>query len=227
MHRLGLFGFTALIVVSIATYGAGAQNQPSSVASGTQAGPTSGIDKKSISKELADEALKLKGETESRLKKLDQLENVLKDNQRNTEFAGKTVDDLLALLRDSATRLAADGVFRKLLGAQEGTARDLANQSATHPDPKIREMSRQFNDRADEIAAMGREAEQLRAGLLAQIGRLAEQKERLRFSVALSEIEEFVKNSRAYLDQLNDVARGSKSLADKLDDAFGSDRPSQ
>ena len=50
-------------------------------------------------------------------------------NQQDTALAGKTVEDLLALLGDSASRLASDGVFRKMLNAQEAAARDLANQA--------------------------------------------------------------------------------------------------
>jgi hypothetical protein len=223
MFRIALVGLAVLVLFGLPISDAVAQTQsgpaPSAAAPGT--------DKKSINKDLADEADKLKVETEGRLKKLDELEIELKKNQHDTEFAGKTVDDLLALLRDSAARLAPESAFRKMLSAQVATARDLANQTAANQNPKIRELSKQYNDRADEMAAMGREAEQLRTGLLAQIGRLEEKKEELKFITSLAGIEEFVKNSRAYLDQLKSVANGSKSLADKLDNAFGSNRPSQ
>jgi DNA repair exonuclease SbcCD ATPase subunit len=204
----------------LGTPGLSAQPQPA------PASP-SRSDMGSVSKNLGDEALRLKEETARGLKKLDDLERQLTVGRENTENAGRTVDELLSLLREGAARLSPDAAYVRILNAQEATVRDFANRAASHADGEIRKLASWYKDKAEEIATIRQEAEQLRTRLLTQIDRLEQQKGRLEFAVAAVQIDQFIKNARAYLDTLNDIATGAKSLADNLGNAFGTTQPTQ
>lgn len=180
-----------------------------------------------IAKNLGDEALKLREDTSRGLRKLDELERDLTINQQNTENTRKTVDELMSLLREGASRLSPDGVYVRTLDSQEAVVRDFGNRAAAKTDAEIRKLAAWYKDKAEEIAGIRREAEQLRTRLLAQIDRLEQQKERLEFAIAVTQIEQFIKNARAYLDTLNTIAVGAKNLADNLGNAFGTARPTQ
>ena len=127
--------------------------------------PASRADMGAISKNLGDEALRLKEETARGLKKLDDLERELTINQQNTENARKTVEELLSLLREGAARLSPDGAYVRTLNAEETIVRDFGNRAIANADGEIRKLAPWYKDKAEEIAAIRREAEQLRTRL--------------------------------------------------------------
>ena len=202
--------------------------QVSTVRAQSSAASPAPVDKMGeIAKSLGNDALELKTETEQGLKRLNELEERLKQNVQDTKNAGKTIDELLSLLGQAADRLKPEGVYRKTLKAVEDTVRDYANRAATDPDPEVRKLADSFKNRAERIAALGRDAEQLRTSFLAHIDRLSQQKHRLEFSTALAETDEFIKNARAYFDTLNNIAAGTKKLSDDIQNAFGTSKPTQ
>jgi uncharacterized phage infection (PIP) family protein YhgE len=210
----GLF----LALVSATAY---AQSAPS------PSSPAGKTDMGEIAKSLGDDALKLKQETERGLQRLDELEGQLRANQQNTANAKKTVEELLSLLREGADRLAPARVYRSTLKAEEDTVRDYANRAAANTDSEIRNKAGWFKDRADEIAAIQSEAEQLRTRLISEIDRLEKQKVQLEFAVAATQIEQFIKNAHEYLDTVSKMATGAKNLADKIGNTFGTNQPTQ
>jgi len=195
-----------------------AQTQPNSPSLSNSASADLG----SISQKLGEETLSLKAQTAEALKKLDGLEDSLTEKQKNTEQAMTTVNELLALLNDAASRLSKDGNYVRTLSAEEDTVTKIADRARAHPDPEVRKLASWYQGKADEIAALLRDAEQLRTQLLTQIDRLDQEKERLSFAVAATNIEAFIKDARSYLDILSNIATGAKGLADNIGNTFGS-----
>jgi len=223
MNRMIITTLAALIAGHLATASALAETQPGPPA----LAPSSPTGMAAIAKQLGTEALSLKEQTARALTKLDELERTMQREQKNTEGAATTVKELLALLRDAARRLDNDGAYAKALNAEQATVTDLADQARTHPDTEVRKLADWYTGKADEIAGIRRDAEQLRTQLLAQIDRLEQEKERLRFAIAATHIEAFIKDARGYLDILSHIATGAKGLADGIGNAFGTNRPTQ
>jgi DNA repair exonuclease SbcCD ATPase subunit len=225
MRAFFLTSAAVLITFALATQELAAQAPSTSPPSPSQS--SRAADMGAVSKELGEEALRLTEEAARGLKRLDELQAALETDQRRTQNAKQTVEQLLSLLREGVGRLDPSGAYVRTLDAEESTVRDFANRAATNPDTEIRPMAEWFKGKADEISAIRRNAEQLRTRLLTQIDRLERQQERLEFAIAATQVESFIKNARAYLDTLSNIANGAKSLADNIANAFGANGPTQ
>jgi hypothetical protein len=83
-----------------------------------------------IAKGLGADALRLLDETKLGVGRPEQLQKDLDANLSNIANAKKLVDELLGLLRDTASRLSPDGAYVKTLNAEENTVRDLGSRAA-------------------------------------------------------------------------------------------------
>lgn len=223
MSRLVLAIATVLVIAGIAANGDG-QTTPNAAQLATSIGDQP--DLHALARDLTAEAKRLQDDTASRLTELSKLERELQDNQENTVAARQNVDALVKLLSEARDRLSPDGKFRKALTAEEDAARNLARGAAADPDQEIRAMADKFKQAASDIGSMASEAEEARTRLTAQVDRLVQLRGRLVYATALAEVDRFVANARAYLDNLNAIADGAQNLANKLDN-FGHGVPTQ
>jgi hypothetical protein len=185
------------------------------------------VDMGSISKELGNEAIRLREQTASSLKRLDELESILATGQQNSERATAMVAELLSLLREAAARLAPNGKYVKTLDAEIATVNGIADRARAHTDTEIRRTADWYAAKSDEISDIRRKAEELRTTLIAQIDRLEQEEERLAFAVAATHIDAFIRNAREYLNVVTGIAGGAKGLADSIGNAFGTNLPTQ
>jgi hypothetical protein len=180
-----------------------------------------------IAKGLGEDALKLRDETVRGANRLDQLQKELDANLTNTTNAKKLVDDLLTLLRETASRLSPEGAYVKTLNAEESTVRNFASQAGANRNPEVRALARSFEGNADEIAKIRRQAEQTRTQFIGEIDRLEQRREILDFSVAAAQIDQFIKNAHEYLDVVSNIANNTKVLSDRIGQSFPGSIPTQ
>jgi hypothetical protein len=96
----------------------------------------------------------------------------------------------------------------------------------TNPDPEVRKTAEYFRQRAADIAAIMRAAEETRSHLSIHIDRLLPIKDRLRFSRSPAELQENINGGQVYLDDLRTLAAGTQRVADNLDNFWGASRKS-
>jgi hypothetical protein len=154
------------------------------------------LDVGEAAKGLGADALRLAEETARGIKRLEELQKSLDAGVSNTVNAKKAVDELLMLLRETASRLSPDGAYGKALNAEEGAVRDWASRAASNRNPESRRFARQFESNADDIATIRRDAEQTRTRFVAEIDRLEQRREVLDFGVAAAQIDQFIKDAR-------------------------------
>jgi hypothetical protein len=180
-----------------------------------------------IAKGLGADALKLAEEAARRLKRLDELQENLDANVANTANARKLVDELLGVLRDTASRLSPEGAYVKTLNAEENTVRDLASRAGANRNPEVRRLAKSFEGNAEEIAKIRRDAEQTRTRFIGEIDRLEQRREILDFGVAAAQIDQFINSAREYLDNVSNIATSTKGLSDRIGRGFPGSIPTQ
>jgi hypothetical protein len=178
------------------------------------------FDLKPVSKALADEALRLKEDADTRDRKLQALESELDKNKQDLEAAAKHVDECLALLREAADRLGPDAESRVAFAKQRVVVRDLASRAEVHPDANVRKTVAYFEQKVAEMRDLNRALEEARTRLLSNIDRIGNLKKQLEFSRAVAQTGEALKGARGYLDNIRTIAASAQRLANDLD-GFG------
>ena len=178
------------------------------------------------SKVIAEQASLLKDDAANRDVRLQELEDGLQQSQQDTEAKGRIIDEFVLLMRGAAERLAPAAEFRTAFSSLETKIRSYANLAETSPDPEVRKTAEYFRQRAADIAAIMRAAEETRSHLSLHIDRLLPIKDRLRFSRSPAELHENMNGGQVYLDDLRTLAAGTQRVADNLDNFWGASRKS-
>lgn len=166
-------------------------------------------------KDLIEQGLRLKSETESELAALGEKQKVLETILKDAKGARQFVDELISLLRATAARLSPEGAYAKTLQEQEELVRGLADAARSSRDPTDHPYGAQLDAQARTIGAMRAEARELGGRLAAQVDRLERSKSQIGYAYAIKRTDEFIRNARAFLDAAERVLRGTSGLADK------------
>jgi hypothetical protein len=178
------------------------------------------------SKSIAEQASRLKDDAAKRDVQLQELDDGLQQNLQDTEAKGRIIDEFVLLMREAAERLAPAAEFRTAFASLETKIRSYANQAETNPDPEVRKTAEYFRQRAADITAIIRAAEETRSHLSIHIDRLLPIKDRLRLGRSPAELQENINGGQVYLDDMRALAAGTQRVADNLDNFWGTSRKS-
>ena len=178
------------------------------------------------SKLIAEQASQLKDDAAARDVRLQELEDSLQKDQQDIEVKGRIIDEFVLLMRGAAERLAPAAEFRTAFSSLETEIRSYANQAETNPDPEVRKTAEYFRQRAADITAIVRAAEETRSHLSIDIDRFLPIKDRLRLSRLPAELQQNMKGGQVYLNYMRTLAARSQRVADNLDNFWGASHKS-
>ena len=215
MRRLALALAVTVPAMMIHAVGAGAQQRPAPPAAPTVA-PTAPAANDNI-KALAAEAERLKVAAKESLKALDQKQQQLEQNIKNTKAAQENVDELIAVLKDAANRVAPTSPYIKALTEQASSLRQYAATAGASPNENIRKYQPRLNAQIDAIDKLRADAGQTHSGFAAEIARLERSKDELVFASVIAQTEEFISNARSYLASVRQVFQQTSELASRTE----------
>lgn len=204
-------------VVLLASAGSGhAQPQTDAVATTTARADDGGFDPKSTSKAMGEAASRLKEDAAERDKRMQELVLDLKRSQEDSGAIQKDLNEIILLLQEAADRLGPDAEARKLLAREGAGVRISGIQAEADLDREIRQRAPYLQQKAAEIEALSRDAEEVRTRLVTQIDQIEELKERVQFSGAMPRIDEPAKSVAGYFQALQSMATRIERLANEV-----------
>jgi hypothetical protein len=166
-------------------------------------------------KDLAEQGIRLKADTETALNTLREKQAALDTILRDVKGARQFTEDMIRLLQEAADRLAPESSYMKTLQAQEDIVRGLASEALASTNPADHPFAETFTRQASEITALASEARDFGARLTAQVELLKQSKSQIGYAYAARRTDEFIKTAKAYLDAARGVLTGASDLAAK------------
>lgn len=222
MRAVVVSGVIACAVLVTAAHEARSQSRTDTVATAPGGTNDANFDVRGTSKMMGEAASRLKEEAAEKDKKLQELEADLKKNQQNNGVIQKDMGEIVLIMRGAADGLAPDADYRMILAREGGGVHNSANQAEADLDREIRQRAPYLQEKASEIDALTRDAEETRTRLVTQIDLLEELKDRVPFGGATARIDEPVKNARGYLEGIQAIAMRAERLATELYNYEGS-----
>lgn len=176
---------------------------------------------------IAEQAARLKAETEAALKEFETKQKALETITGNVQGAKQTVEDMLQLLRQATERLGPNSAYMQTLKAHEAAVRNLAAEASASPNPADHPYGTQLSEQASVIGSLQTEARDLAAKLTAEVDLLERSKSQIGYAYAVRKTEEFIKVARAYLDSAKGLLAGTSNLARKAEELARPTVPSQ
>jgi hypothetical protein len=206
---------SCVVLVATAEDGRAQSQADASVTAATRADDAS-FDPKSTSKAMGEAATRLKEDAAERDKRLQELVLDLKRSQEESGGVLKDLNEIILLLQEAADRLGPDAETRKLLAKEAAGVRISGIQAEADLDREIRQRAPYLQQKAAEIEAVGRDAEEVRTRFVTQIDLIEEMKERTQFGGAMPRIDEPARNVANYFQALQAMATRIERLANDI-----------
>jgi hypothetical protein len=105
-------------------------------------------------KDLADQGIRLKADTEAALNTLREKQDVLDTILKDVKGARQFTEDMIKLLQEAADRLAPTSSYMTTLQTQQDIVRGLAGEALASTNPADHPFAETFTRQADEIAGL-------------------------------------------------------------------------
>lgn len=222
MRAVMVSGVLACAVLVIATHEGRSQSQTDTAAPAAAEGDGPNFDLRGTSKAMGEMASRLKDEIAEKVKKLQDLESDVKKNQQSGGLVQKDLGEVILILNGTADELAPDSLYRVILEKEAIGIRGVASQAEADLDRGIRQKAPYYQQKATEVDAAKRDAEEMRTRLITQVDLLETIRQRVQFAGAAARLDEPMKNAENYLDGIQAVATRAERLASELYSREGS-----